>query len=126
VLLRENISLLPYSPLAMGVLSGKYLNGNGPAEGRLNLFGDYFSRYKSSKALEATKAYEALAQKHGMSLTHLALAYVNQQPYVASNIIGATSLEQLVENITSVQHVLSDELMQELNAIHDEMPNPCP
>jgi aryl-alcohol dehydrogenase-like predicted oxidoreductase len=126
VLLRENISLLPYSPLAMGVLSGKYLEGSGPAEGRLNLFGDYFSRYKSDKALQATRAYEALARKHGMSLTHLALAYINQQPFVASNIIGATSLEQLIENITSVQTVLSDELMQELNAIHDEMPNPCP
>jgi aryl-alcohol dehydrogenase-like predicted oxidoreductase len=126
VLLRENISLLPYSPLAMGLLSGKYLDGPGPADGRLNLFGDYFSRYKSHKALEATRLYQALAEKHGMSLTHLALAYVNQQPFVASNIIGATKLPQLRENISSMTAVLSDSLMKELNAIHDEMPNPCP
>lgn len=121
---RENVGLIPYSPLGMGTLSGKHLDGI-KENTRLSLFPQY-SRYSNEQAVNATRKYKALADKYGLSLTHLALAFVNQQPFVSSNIIGATSIKQLEENIESINVELSDEIFEEIDEIHKLIPNPAP
>ncbi|MFD1094741.1 NADP(H)-dependent aldo-keto reductase [Salegentibacter chungangensis] len=121
---RENVGLLPYSPLGMGTLSGKYLNGT-PENSRLALFPQY-KRYSNEQAVKATRAYNEIAKKHNLSLTHLALAFVNQQPFVTGNIIGATTMEQLKENIESINIELSNEIFEEINKVHEAIPNPAP
>jgi len=123
--LRENMGLLAYSPLAFGVLSGKYIEGTAAKNARLNLF-PRFARYSSEQATEATKAYLKLAKELGLSLTTLALAFVSERPFVTSNIIGATTLEQLKENIDSIHTKLDEDTMEEINTIHYKIPNPCP
>ena len=122
---RESIGLLAYSPLGFGVLTGKYLGDIKPAKGRLTLF-DRFTRYNNQLATQATKQYVALAQAHGISPTQMALAYVNSRPFLDANIIGATTLEQLEENISSMDIKLSDILIEGIEAIHKRLPNPSP
>lgn len=123
--LRENMGLLAYSPLAFGVLSGKYIEGTAAKNARLNLF-PRFARYSSEQAIEATKAYLKLAKELGLSLTTLALAFVSERPFVTSNIIGATTLEQLKENIDSIHTKLDEDTVKEINTIHSKIPNPSP
>ena len=123
--LRENIGLLAYSPLAFGVLSGKYIKGTAADNARLKLF-PRFSRYSSAQSTEATKQYLDLANDIGISLTTLSLAFVNQRPFVTSNIIGATNLEQLEENINSIETKLSEDTLARINEIHAKIPNPAP
>ena len=106
------------------LLSGKHLNGI-KENTRLSLFPQY-KRYSNEEAVKATRKYKELADKHNLSLTHLALAFVNQQPFVTSNIIGATSMEQLKENIESIDVVLSEEILKEIDEIHNTIPNPAP
>jgi aryl-alcohol dehydrogenase-like predicted oxidoreductase len=125
VSLREQIGLLAYSPLAFGVLSGKYLDGKMPDNSRLKLFPAY-SRYSNPQALKLTALYSELAQQHNLSLTELSLAFVNQRPFVTGNIIGATTMEQLKENIASIDVTLSDEILQEIDRIQELQPNPAP
>lgn len=125
IALREQIGLLAYSPLAFGVLAGKYLNGARPAKARLTLF-ERFQRYNNPQAVAATQAYVELAHQHGLDAAQMALAFVTQQPFVTSNIIGATSLEQLASNLESAQVVLTQEVLQGLEAIHQRHPNPAP
>ena len=125
ILQRENIGYLPYSPLAFGVLSGKYLEGASPEKSRVRLFPSY-RRYSSAQSLNATKHYNEIAKKHQISLTQMALAFVNQQPFVTSNIIGATTMEQLSENINSIDITLSNEILSEINEVHAQIPNPAP
>ncbi|WP_159876738.1 NADP(H)-dependent aldo-keto reductase [Aquitalea denitrificans] len=122
---RENVGLLAYSPLAFGVLSGKYLDGQRPAAARLTLF-ERFSRYSSEAAETATRAYVELARNHGLSPAQLALAFVNSRPFVTSNIIGATTLAQLQENLDSIHVQLDETVLHQLEAIHARIPNPCP
>jgi aryl-alcohol dehydrogenase-like predicted oxidoreductase len=126
VSLRENMGLLVYSPLASGLLSGKYQNGQRPEGSRLTLFGAYFSRYLNERAENAVKDYETLAQENGLTLTQLALAFVNSRPFVTANIIGATTLDQLQENISSWSVTLSDDALKAIEAIHTKNPDPCP
>lgn len=121
----EQVSLLAYSPLAMGRLTGKYRNGASPKGARLSEY-TRFNRYDSPQALAASDLYTQLALDHGLSPTQLALAWVNEQPFVASNIIGATTLEQLEENIASIDTILSEEVLKEINTIHQTYPNPSP
>ena len=123
--LRENIGLLAYSPLAFGVLSGKYIKGTAADNARLNLF-PRFARYSSAQSTEATKQYLDLANDIGISLTTMSLAFVNQRPFVTSNIIGATNLEQLEENINSIETKLSEDTLARINEIHAKIPNPAP
>ena len=123
--LRENMGLLAYSPLAFGILSGKYIEGTAAKNARLNLF-PRFARYSSEQATEATKAYLKLAKELGLSLTTLALAFVSERPFVTSNIIGATTLEQLKENIDSIHTKLDEDTLREINTIHSKIPNPSP
>ncbi|WP_103866656.1 aldo/keto reductase [Aquimarina sp. I32.4] len=124
VLHREQIGHLPYSPLGFGQLTGKYLEET-PKNARVTLF-PQFSRYHNEKSFEATRAYNEIAKKHNISLTQMALAFVNDRPFVTSNIIGATSLEQLKENIESIHITLSDEILDEIESVHENNPNPAP
>ena len=122
---REDVGLLAYSPLAMGMLCGKYLDGARPAGARLTLY-TRFTRYSNPQAEAATRAYVELARAHGIPPTHLALAWVNQRPFVTSNLIGATTLEQLKENIDSADVALPAEVLEEIERIHARQPNPAP
>jgi aryl-alcohol dehydrogenase-like predicted oxidoreductase len=122
---REGVGLLAYSPLAMGVLSGKYLDGARPEGARLSLF-TRFTRYSSAQAEKAAREYVLLAREHGLSPTHLALAWVNQRPFTTSNLIGATTLAQLKENIESADVTLTPEVLAAIEAIHTRQPNPAP
>lgn len=126
VSLRENIGLLAYSPLAQGVLSGKYLRGQKPADARGILFPNYINRYLRPSVENAVLDYEALAQKHGLTLAEMSLAFINQLPFVTSNIIGATKMSQLKENINSIHINLTEEILKGIEAIHSENPNPAP
>ena len=125
VLQMENIGYLPYSPLGFGVLTGKYLNGNKPEGARVTRYPNY-SRYSAENSMKATEAYLQIAKQNGLSLTQMALAFVNQQSFVTSNIIGATNLEQLSENIGSIDVTLSEGILQEIQQVHERMPNPAP
>jgi len=125
VAIREEIGLLAYSPMAFGVLSGKYINGEARDNARLKLF-PRFSRYSSANCTEATKRYMKIAKNYNMTLAQMALAFVTDRPFITSNIIGATSLEQLEENIDSVNITLSDDILKEINEVHAEIPNPAP
>ena len=107
------------------MLTGKYLNNQQPEKARVTLFPAY-RRYSSEQSLEATRRYQKIANKHNLSLTQLALAFVNQQSFVTSNIIGATTLDQLKENIDSINVTLSEEILEEINEVHKVMPNPAP
>lgn len=125
VSIRENIGLLAYSPMAFGVLSGKYIKGTAADNARLKLF-PQFARYNSGQSEAATRQYLKIAEDNGLTLAQMSLAFVNQQPFLTSNIIGATNLEQLKENIESIDVALSHEVIAQINAIHDVIPNPAP
>ncbi|WP_459210069.1 aldo/keto reductase [Aquimarina rhabdastrellae] len=121
---REGVGHLPYSPLGFGMLTGKYLEEM-PPNARVTLFPNY-NRYHNENCFKATRLYNEIAKKNDISLTQMSLAFVNQQPFVTSNIIGATSVEQLAENIGSIDVTLSDEIIKEINEIHHQIPNPAP
>lgn len=122
---RENCGLLAYSPLAFGVLSGKYQGGAKPEKARLTLF-KRFSRYSNPQALAATQKYLDVAQKYQLDPAQMAIAFVNAQPFLTSNIIGATSMAQLKVNIAAEDLQLSKEIIKDLDVIHREIPNPAP
>ncbi|WP_144896940.1 aldo/keto reductase [Lutibacter sp. Hel_I_33_5] len=126
VSLRENIGLLAYSPLAQGILTGKYLNGNLPEGARGTLFPRFVARYTSESSTTAVSKYLEIAKRNNISLTELSLAFINQLPFVTSNIIGATKMSQLKENIGSININLSDETLSEIEKVHQEIPNPAP
>ncbi len=119
------MGLLAYSPLGFGVLSGKYLKGNMPADSRLKLFPN-LSRFSGANSIKATEMYHDISQKHGLSLTQMALSFVNSRSFVTSNIIGATKLNQLKENIESIQIDLSKKVLEDIDDVHKIIPNPAP
>ncbi|TDO95445.1 aldo/keto reductase [Flavobacterium sp. 245] len=121
----ENVGLLAYSPLAFGVLTGKFLTGESHPKARINLFPQY-KRYNSDQCTQATKLYQEIAKKHGLTLTQLAMGFVLQQPFLTSAIIGATTLEQLKENIDTIDIVLSKEILAEIDAVQAIIPDPAP
>lgn len=121
----ENVGLLAYSPLGFGQLTGKYINKT-EKNSRLGLFGDWFTRYSNEECLRAVKEYLKIADKYNLSLTHLALAFVNTRPFVTSNIIGATTMEQLKENIDSVNIEITETMLEDINQVHSSQPNPAP
>ena len=125
ILQRENIGYLPYSPLGFGTLSGKYLNGIADENSRINQFKQY-TRYSSKPALEATEKYFEIAKKHNLSFAQMALAFILQKKFVTAPIIGATSIKQLSENIESIHVSLSKEIVKEIDAVHNQIPNPAP
>ena len=122
---REQAGLLAYSPLAFGMLTGKYLDGQRPAKGRLTLY-ERFSRYSGGQGEAATRAYAELARELGLSPAQLALAWVNSRAFVTSNIIGATTLPQLEENIGSVGVSLGTDAIHAIETIHCDFTFPCP
>jgi len=122
---RENIGLLAYSPLSFGVLTGKYLHGAQPEGARITLW-PHYNRYSNPQATLATQAYVELAKKNGISPSQMALAFVNHQPFVSANIIGATNLEQLKENLGSIDLVLDEQIISDIEGIHQLYPNPAP
>ena len=122
--MRENVGLLAYSPLAFSFLTGKHLNGTLPTS-RLGLF-PQFTRYSNDNCHRATKLYQELANDNGLTLTQMALAFVNQQDFVTSTIIGATTMGQLQENIAAFETVLSPEIISGINKIQELIPNPAP
>jgi aryl-alcohol dehydrogenase-like predicted oxidoreductase len=119
------VGLLAYSPLAFGVLTGKYLPG-GSQDGRITKFPGFGQRYGKPNVVAAAQEYVKLAAKYEISPTVLALAFVNSRWFVASNIIGATNLAQLKEDLDSLNYQISPEILEEINAIHNLYPNPAP
>lgn len=125
IAMREDVGLLAYSPLAQGVLSGKYRNGALPQGSRKQLF-NRGQRYETPGAYEAVEKYWALAQAHGLDLAQMAIKFCETRPFMTSVIIGATTLEQLRTDIEAVEVRWSDDLETEINAIHQIHCNPCP
>jgi aryl-alcohol dehydrogenase-like predicted oxidoreductase len=122
---REQVSLLAYSPLGQGYLTGKYLNGARPPGARTTLF-ERSQRYETPGAERAIEKYVGLAREFGLDPAQMALAFVNARPFVTSTIIGATSMEQLKVDIGSIDVTITPELEDRLNAIHLLHTNPCP
>lgn len=123
--MRDHVGLLAYSPMAFGILSGKYIAGNRPEGARLTRW-QRFARYNAGNAARATYEYVELFRKHGLNPAQAALAFVNQRPFVTSTLIGATNLEQLQTNIASLDIELNDEVLAGIAEIHQRYPNPAP
>jgi aryl-alcohol dehydrogenase-like predicted oxidoreductase len=122
---RERVGLLAYSPLGFGVLSGKYLHGALPAGSRLALF-PHYTRYSNTRAVAATEGYVRIAHAHGLKPAQMALAYVISRPFLTSCIVGATRQEQLECDLRSAEISLSAEVLEAIEALHLENPNPSP
>jgi aryl-alcohol dehydrogenase-like predicted oxidoreductase len=122
---REECGLLAYSPMGFGVLSGKYLDNARPTGARLTLY-ERFDRYTNTQAETATRDYVELAREHGLDPAQMALAWVSCQPFVTSTIIGATTLQQLGTNLNSIELELPPSLLESIEYIHQQQPNPCP
>ena len=125
VSIRENCGLLAYSPLAGGRLSGKYINNRKPTNARYTLWPSRFSRHHTKRGEIAISKYVELAEKYNIRPSTFANAYVNDKPFVTSNIIGATTMNQLKEDIDSINITLSKEILDEIENIHLSDPNPC-
>ena len=123
--IREKCGLLVYYPLAAGALSGKYRNNQMPKNSRLALFKGW-ERMINPLAMKAYDEYYKLAKENNMTMVQLAQAFVNSRPFVTSNIIGATTMEQLKENIDSIKIELNSEIIDKINLIHNNNPNPSP
>lgn len=123
--IREKCGLLAYSPLAFGMLSGKYVNLSKPPKARLTLF-PKMDRYTNERGKKATLSYVKIAQKYGYNPAQMALSYINSRPFLTSNIIGATNLDQLKSNIESVKVELNRDALREIEDVHISNPNPCP
>lgn len=124
ICMRENVGLLAYSPLGFGFLTGKYLNGY-PENSRMKLFPN-FVRYTNQNCFKATQSYQDLAHGLGLTITELSLAFVHHQKFVSSTIIGATTIDQLEENINAFEVLLTDDVIKEIDKIQELIPNPAP
>lgn len=122
---REDIGLLAYSPLGFGVLSGKYLDGKRPAGARLTEY-DHYERYINEQAQWATEQYAKIAADAGLDMAQMALSFVNSRSFVTSNIVGATSTKQLQSNIDSINLTLSSDVLDAIEVVHTQQPNPSP
>ena len=123
--IREKCGLLVYYPLAAGGLSGKYRNGKMPKDSRMALFKGW-ERHLNPLAMEAYDKYFKLAKDFNLTMVQLAQSFVNSRPFVTSNIIGATTMNQLKENVESINIEFTDEMMERVNEIHNNNPNPSP
>jgi len=126
IAIREQVGLLAYSPLGGGMLSGKYSNGARPEGARFTLFGNTFDRFLTAPGQKATQRYVDIAHKHGLDPAQMANTFVNMQPFLTSNIIGATSPEQLKTALDTHDMVLSDEILAEIDTVEAEYTIPCP
>ena len=123
--IREKAGLLAYSPMGFGRLSGKFERGLDKPSDRINQF-EQFNRYNSELSIKATQKYMAIAKKYDISIAQFSLAFVTTRPFVTANIIGATSMTQLKENIGSIDIDISKEMMKEINDVHGKISNPAP
>ena len=124
--IRDEIGCLAYSPLASGYLTGKYRNGVMPKGSRIDRDGDFWTRYQKPNMENAVEEYYKIAKKYDINFTQMSLKFCEIQPFMTSVIIGATTTEQLKENIESVNIKLSNEIIKDLNEIQKIYPNPCP
>ena len=122
---REQVSLLGYSPLGQGYLSGKYEGGALPPGSRKKLF-DRLGRYERGNGPRAISAYISLARRHGLDPAQMAIAFAVSRPFMTSVIIGATTMEQLKTDIAAAKLELSDDVLEDIEQIHLDYPNPCP
>jgi aryl-alcohol dehydrogenase-like predicted oxidoreductase len=125
IAMREQAGLLAYSPMAFGLLSGKYHRKQDQPCDRINKFSQ-LSRYNSRNCQEATARYLAISEDYGLNMAQMSLAFINQQSFTTANIIGATTMQQLKENIGSIDVVLSQDVLNEIEAVHEAIPNPAP
>ena len=123
--LREQVGLLAYSPLGFGVLSGKFLHGAMPPQSRIARW-QRFARYSTDQGSTAAAAYAEVARRHGLDMAKMALAFVRQQRFTTSVLIGATTMAQLQTNLGSIAVTLGPDVMQDLETVHRSQPNPCP
>jgi len=123
--IRENVGLLAYSPMGFGMLSGKFHKKQDKPTDRINQFKN-LSRYNNKQSWDATERYMKIAEEAGLSLPQMSLAFVNDRPFMTSNIIGATTMQQLKENIGSIDIQLSADVMSAINIVHKEISNPAP
>ncbi len=126
IAIREKVGLLAYSPLASGYLSGKYRNGAMPKNSRMDLFYDFWPRYRTLNSEKAIEEYWNLAKSFNLNLAQMSIKFCEMQPFLTSVIIGATTLEQLKTNIDSVNVNLNKEIIKKIGEIHKRYPNPCP
>ena len=126
IAIREKVGLLAYSPLASGYLSGKYRKGAIPKKSRMDLFYDFWPRYRTLNSEKAIEEYWNLAEKFNLNLAQMAIKFCEIQPFITSAIIGATTMEQLKTNIDSVNIKLDSEVIKQIGEIHKKYPNPCP
>ena len=124
--IREKAGLLAYSPLAAGYLTGKYRNKKIPKNSRMDLFYENYPRYHNERTYLAVDEYFKIAKKNKITLTQLSQAFVNSRDFVTSNIIGATTMDQLKENVESIDISLDQKIMDEINLVHEKIPNPAP
>ncbi len=126
IAIREKVGLLAYSPLASGYLSGKYRDGAMPKNSRMDLFYDYWGRYRTLHSEKTIEEYWNLAEKFNLNIAQMAIKFCEIQPFVTSVIIGATKMQQLKTNIDSVNINLDKEIIKKIGEIHKKYPNPCP
>ena len=124
--IRDKIGCLAYSPLATGYLTGKYRNGALPKGSRIDRDGDFWTRYQKPNMEKAVEEYFKISKKYDVNFTKMSLKFCEIQPFMTSVIIGATTMEQLKENIESVNINLTSDLIKDLNEIQKIYPNPCP
>ncbi len=125
IALQEQVGLLAYAPLGAGTLTGKYLGGQLPKDSR-RANDRRVSRYARPLEEVTVAAYLDIARRHGLDPVHMALAFVTGRPFVTSNIIGATTIDQLRHNLAAIDLTLSPEILRDIDALHDQHPNPCP
>lgn len=125
VVLQEHVQLAAYSPLAFGSLTGKYLDGAAPPRSRLVLYPEY-TRYSGPRAADAIRGYVSLASRQGLSPVQLAIAFAASRPFVSTVILGASTAEQLQENIEAAATILPQDVLDEIDRIHTDNPNPAP
>jgi len=126
IAIREKVGLLAYSPLASGYLSGKYRNDAMPKNSRMDLFYDFWPRYRTINSEKAIEEYWNLAKNYNLNLAQMAIKFCELQPFITSVIIGATTMEQLKSNIDSVNINLNKEIIKKIGEIQKRYPNPCP
>jgi aryl-alcohol dehydrogenase-like predicted oxidoreductase len=124
-LYREKMSLLAFSPLAMGALTGKYLDGALPPNARFTIFDNFGMRFRTPLVQEAVDAYAKLAKRRGLTLVELALGYVRSRWYLGAMIIGATTMAQLAEDISAASVELDAQTLSEIATIQEHYPNPA-
>jgi aryl-alcohol dehydrogenase-like predicted oxidoreductase len=122
---REQVSLLAYSPLGQGYLSGKYEGGALPPGSRKALFAR-LGRYEKGNGPKAISAYIEVARRHGLDPAQMAIAFAASRPFVTSTIIGATTMDQLKTDIAAAELKLSDAVLADIEQVHLDYPNPCP